>query len=134
MTEAEIRQALVSRFLQQFEATIPTETDNLEFTRPVDGSKWARAVVQFNDEAQDSSGRVGNRKFLGMGFFTAQVFTPVNESTSENDDLCNQIKVHMSPIRINDVWTFNGRVTTVGRSDRYWQQNVIIEFNSENIR
>lgn len=134
MTEAEIRQALLSRFLVEFESTMPVETDNLEFSKPTDGSKWARATVQFNDESQDTYGRPTNRKFLGMGFFTVQIFTPINESTMENDTISNQVKNHMSPVRINDLWTFNGRVLSVGRSDRYWQQNVVIEFNSENIR
>lgn len=135
MTEQEVREAIVSRYLNQFSAQFPIAIDNVSFSPPETPSKWARINVQFNNGSQDTLGRPGNRKFLSSGVVFIQVFTPINTSTNGNDTTARESKILLDGIRIDDLWLYNGRVVTVGNSDsKYWQQNVVIEFDFEDTR
>lgn len=134
MTPTEARNALMARYLDEFTGQFPIALDNQIFERPNSPTRWVRFNVQFNDGNQDTLGRAGNRKFLKLGLVFIQIFTPVNEATNANDGLANDSLNLMDAIRIDDLWTYNGRIETVGSDGEYYQQNAVLEFEFEDIR
>lgn len=134
MTPVEVRNAITSRYLTEFDGQFPIAVDNKKFDPPNPLSKWARVNVQFNDGNQSSLGKIGNRRFTKLGLLFVQIFTPINKGTDENDSLANSSANLFDGVRIQDLWLYNGRIKTIGSADEYYQQNVIVEFEFEEIR
>lgn len=133
MTPTEARNEIMKRYLTEYTGQFPIAFDNKKFVKP-DGVKWVRLTVNFNSGLQDSLGQTGNRKFTKWGLIFVQVFTPSNKGTNENDDLCNGSLNLLDGVRIDDLWLYNGRIKTIGSDGEFYQQNVLVEFEFENIR
>ncbi len=134
MTESEVRNLLATTYLTEFSGDFPIAIDNLKFDPPNPKTKWVRFGVQFNNGYQESLGRKTNRRFTGSGFVVMQVFTPINKATNENDILAYNSKVLFDGEHIEQVRLFNGRTSTIGSDGEWYQQNVVIEFEYEDIR
>lgn len=135
MTPSEARNAIVSRYLVQYNGQFPIATDNLKFTSPNPPEKWVRVNVKFTEGNQSTLGGIDNRKFLRTGMVFIQVFTPINTSTDENDTLANNSLDLFDGVRLGQLWLYNGRIQTIGSgSGEFYQQNVIVEFTFEDIR
>ncbi len=133
MTPSEARNEIMKRYLTEFSGQFPIALDNKKFVKP-DGTKWVRLSIQFNSGAQDSLGKVTNRKFVKWGLVFVQVFTPSNKGTNDNDDLCHAALNLLDGVRINNLWMYNGKIDTIGSDGEYYQQNVVVDFEFENIR
>lgn len=133
MTPTEARNEIMKRYLDNFTGQFPIAVDNKKFDKP-DGVKWVRLTIKFNSGNQDSLGRENNRKFTKQGLIFVQVFTPSNKGTDDNDDLCNSSLNLLDGVRINDLWLYRGRIKTIGSDGEFYQQNVVVEFEFENIR
>ncbi len=133
MTPTEARKEIMKRYLSEFSGQFPVAIDNKKLEKP-DGVKWVRLTILFNDGNQDSLGKVGNRKYVKRGLIFVQVFTPINKGTNTNDDLCNSSLNLFDGVRISDLWMYNGKINTIGPDGEFYQQNVVVEFEFENIR
>lgn len=133
MTPSEARNEIMKRYLNEFTGQFPIALDNKKLEKP-DGVKWVRLNIQFNDGNQDSLGQPTNRKFVKQGLIFVQVFTPANKGTNENDDLCKDSLELLDGVRLNNLWMYNGRISTIGSDGEFYQQNVVVEFEFENIR
>lgn len=133
MTPTEVRNEIMKKYLDEFTGQFPIALDNKKFEKP-DGVKWVRLTILFNSGNQDSLGNEGNRKFVKRGLIFIQVFTPINKGTNANDDLCNSSLNLLDGVKINDLWMYNGRIKTVGSDGEFYHQNVVVEFEFQNIR
>lgn len=131
MTPTQVRNAIMARFIAEFTGRFPIAIDNQEENK---ADTWVRLTVKFNDGNQSSLGRVSNRKFARKGLIAAQVFTKKNTGTDENDNLSQECLELFDGVRLTDLHMFNGKIDTVGGGDKYYQQNVVIEFEFYNIR
>lgn len=134
MTESEVRNLIVSTFMNEFDGDFPIAVDNKKFTQPNPPVNWQRIAVQFNTGFQESLGIKTNRKFSGLGLVTMQVFTPINKGTDENDSLARASKILFDGEHIQQLRFFNGRIETIGPDKEWYQQNAVVEFEFEDIR
>jgi len=134
-TYSEVRNEIMKRFITNFSA-IPTAFDNQDIDPP-DPSvtvKWVRLNVKFSNGTQDSFGASGNRKFLKSGLLIMQVFTAINAATNVSDTLCQQVQDAFEGVRIDDIWFFNGGIRFSGSDGEWYQQNVVFDFNFEDVK
>jgi len=134
MTPSEARNAITSRYLTEYSEQFPIALDNLKFERPNPNVKWVRLNIQFNSGNQSSLGTIGNRKFIKYGLVFIQVFTPINKATEDNDLLAASSLELLDGVRLEGLWLYNGRIDTIGSDGEFYQQNVVVEFEFEDIR
>lgn len=135
MTPREVRNEIVSRFLTQFTGQFAISVPGHPFKPPALPNPYVSINVIFNTGSQTSLGLVGNRKFQHSGFIAVQVFTPSNKGTDTNDDMCHSVLSFFDGVDMGyGLWSYDGSIKTVGDKDGYYQQNVVIEFNFEDIR
>lgn len=135
MTPKEARNQIIKRFLTQFTGQFPIAVTGHRFTPPSIPASWIRITVIFNEGSQTTLGEKGNRKFQKSGFVNVQVFTPVNKGTDLNDEMANNILVFLDGVSMDyGLWLYNGTIKTIGDRDDYYQQQVVVEFNFEDIR
>lgn len=129
MTPKEARNAILARYLNQFDGQFPIALDNQPFTPPEtgEGVKWVRVSVQFTDGTQGSLGVENNRRFEKYGLLFVQVFTPTGHATNDNDELAESSLDLFEGERLGDLWFNNGRIVTIGSDDEWYQQNVVLE-------
>lgn len=131
MTSTEVRNAIMSRYLNEFSGQFVIALDN-QISETAD--KFVRLTINFSNGFQDSLGSTGNRKYIRTGLIYVQVFTPINKGTDDNDNLAGSSVNLFDGVRIEDLWMFNGRVNTIGSDGEHYQQNAVIEFQYQNIR
>jgi len=135
MTPKEVRNEIAKRFLSQFQGQFSIAITGHRFTPPAIPAPWVRLSVIFNHGAQTSLGVSGNRRFQKSGFVNVQVFTPVNKGTDKNDEMAHDISSFLDGVNLgHGLWLYNGSIKTIGDRDDYYQQNVVVEFNFEDIR
>lgn len=135
MTPKEVRNKLVSKYLVEFNGQFPIAIVGQPFTKPSTPEPWVRIAIIMNDSNQTSLGEIGNRRYQKTGFTVIQIFTPINTGTDRNDEIAEDSLVLMDGIKIDPaLWTYNGRIDTIGDNDDYYQQNVVVEFKFEDIR
>jgi hypothetical protein len=134
MTQTEAFNAIVSRYLNEYNGQFPIAIDNKKFSIPNPPVKWVRLHVKFNDGKQSSLGKAGNRKYVKYGLIFMQVFTPINTGTDENNTLVDASVNVFDGVRLDDLWMYNGRSVTVGSDGEFFQQNGVVEFEYELIR
>jgi hypothetical protein len=133
MTVSEVRNAIMSRYLNQYTGQFTIALDNQIADAP-DDEEWVRLTVNFTDGFQDSLGKEGNRRYLKRGMIFIQVFFPMNKGTNNSDTLAEDSANLFDGVRINDLWMYNGRVRTIGSDGEFYQQNAVVDFEYENVR
>lgn len=134
MTIKEVRNIILKKYLAEFNGQFPILVSGTRNNKPATPTEWVRISVIFNDGRQSTMGLTGNRKFLKMGFVVIQVFTPANKGTDLNDEMANNSLNLLDGITIERLWLSNGKINTVGDDGEYFQQNVSIELEFEDIR
>jgi hypothetical protein len=136
MTPTQARNAIMTRYLDEFSGLFDIALDNQPFTPPEtgEGVKWARVNVQFNTGRQETLGSQGNRKFNRRGLLFVQVFTPAGHATNGNDDLALNSLDLFDGVRLGDLWFTDGRIVTIGSDGEWYQQNVVLDFTFEAIK
>jgi len=134
-TFSEVRNEIYKRYLGTYSST-PYALDNQNFIPPAPSTtvKWVRINVQFTSGAQDSLGAAGNRKFLKSGLLTFQVFTAVDAATNVNDAFCQSLQDLFEGVRIDDIWFLNGGIRYSGIDGEWFQQNVVFDFQFEDVK
>jgi hypothetical protein len=137
MTHEEARNAIMQRFLDEFEGEFPIALPNQPFTQPepAAGVKWVRLDMRFASGGQETLGAAGGRKFLHGGTAVVQVYTPNGDATNDNDELAKRALNLLDSVRVSaSLWTDGGRVVTVGTDGEWYQQNMIVNTHFEETR
>lgn len=122
-TLVEAKKAINDRFIAAWEGKTEYTIDNEDFTEPESGA-WVRLTVRNTDGGQTSMGRVGNRRFDRKGVIVVNVFTPIEQGTSEGDVLAEFAKDLFEATRFNGVTVNNGLVREKG-SDKTWFHHIM---------
>lgn len=136
MKQTEAKNILKRRYLAEFNGQFPIAIDDVKFTRPTPPALWHHVTVDLSpDNSQDTSGRPGNRKFLRRGILTVSVYTPINTGTDANDDSANAVIELFEAVRLDaELWTQTAQLNTIGSDGIYYQQDVVVVFEFEDIR
>jgi hypothetical protein len=137
MNPKEARNAVLQRYLDTFGGLFPIALQNQPFSppEPAAGVKWVRIDVRLGYGEQDTLGRTGGRRFVQGGAVTVQVFTPNGGATDGNDELVKQSLDLLDGVRIGDsLWTYGGRIVTVGTDGEWFQQSAILNLRFEETR
>ena len=135
MTKSEARNAMQKAFIAAWASATPIALDNQNLKLSSSVTKWVRLSIQFNDGEQAAiGGETGNKLFRYYGFVFVQVFTRLGTATDDNDELAEDALKVFEGKEIESIWFRNGRVNTIGESEEKWyQQNVVIEFTFDDI-
>lgn len=99
--------------------------DNEKFDPPVD-DEWARLTVRHTGGGQETLGKVGNRKFARLGSVFVQVFTPIDQGTSEADVLVTTARNAFEGITLaGTTLRFLDVVAREAGPDGKWYQTVV---------
>lgn len=134
MTINDIRAAIMRRLIA-LNLTENLELDG-ELFDPKSTDTWLRLNVRFNTAAVTTLGGSGvatRRNRIGTAY--VNVFTPLNVSVANNDDLCNTIQLEFEN-QYSDPCIRYGqptgvRVDTEGRDGTWYLQTVVIPFTAE---
>lgn len=135
MNIQEARELIQVRFLASsiFSASA-IALDNQKFTPPDARTAWARLTIQANDGNQETLGRATNRRFVKRGVLFVQVFTITDGATNENDGLVQECLDLFEGVGLSGLYFNNGRIRTIGPTDKYYQQNVVFDFTYYEIK
>ena len=104
---------------------------------PPDGEiPWARVTLRHATSAQASlAGEVGTRRFRRTGVLTVQVFEPIGSGLSGTTDLPKIVQEsYEGVVSTGGVWFRNVRINEVGPDGDFFQTNVVIDFEYDEIR
>lgn len=85
------KEAIYQRFLDNYTGVTADRItfDNEEFDTPTTGN-WVRLAVRGTSRAQDTLGKITNRKFRSTAILFIQVFTRTNTGTKDADVLAKE--------------------------------------------
>lgn len=95
---------------------------------PTPEQTWLRAQFAPNDGFQASMGGGPNR-YRRFGLLTVQVFTPGGQGKRANGAICQTLMRGFEGQAAGAVSFENVRTVEVGRSDAWFQQNVVMEWD-----
>lgn len=104
---------------------------------PKNGTAWARIQVRHNSFFKATvGGEVGNRRFRRVGLVTIQIFTPVGEGLSQADSLA---KIALDAFEgkstgADSIEFRNARINEIGRDGSWFQTNVLVDFEYDEVK
>lgn len=139
MTINDIRAAITRRVLNlNLINQNKVESDGLQFD-PKTTDTWIRISVRFNAGAITTLGGedvLRRRDRIGIAY--VNVFTPMQDGVSPNDELCEQIvqafEGQWADPCINYGQPTGVRIETEGRDDEWYLQTVVVPFTAEVVR
>lgn len=110
--------------------------DDVAGEPPAGATSWARSTIRHNEGRQTTlADAEGKKRFERTGLLIVQIFTPSGEGLSSADDLAKVIsdafEGQTSP---RGVWFKNVRVNEVGPSGNWYQVNVVVEFQYDEVK
>lgn len=139
MTINDIRAAITRRVLNlNLINQDKVESDGLQFD-PKTTDTWIRISVRFNTGAITTLGGeevLRRRDRIGIAY--VNVFTPMQDGVSPNDELCEQLvqafEGQWADPCINYGQPTGVRIETEGRDDEWYLQTVVVPFTAEVVR
>ena len=103
---------------------------------PTGTDPWARATLQHVGGGQASlTGGLGTTRWNRTGFLTVQVFVPIGEGLSGAHNLAKIIADAFEGASTpNGVWFRNVRVNEVGPDGDWYQVNVVVDFEYDEVK
>lgn len=106
-------------------AAIPLKYDDVSSDPPADPS-WARVTVRHNTGGNDA---IGNRLRLRTGVVTVQIFTTFGEGLASADVLGKvAVDAFHGKATSGGAWFRNVRLNEVGQDGKWFQTNVLADF------
>lgn len=128
-TLAQAKEVVYQRFVDNFTGvTLARITfDNEEFEEPATGD-WVRLTVRSRGRAQDTLGKVGNRKFRSAASVFVQVYTAVNTGVKQSDTLAKEAADVFEGVSFSGLDFQSAEVRETGPDGRWYQSVVEAEF------
>ncbi|HET6416470.1 MAG TPA: phage tail terminator-like protein [Polyangiales bacterium] len=133
MSYAAIHDAIRTRFknLVADAESVPVAYPNAPFETPDDQSMWVRLSILDGQSSQIELEANDGSTYRRVGNLIAQIFAPAQQSTGDAMDLADVIaaafrRVYAIPVRYRVP-----SVQTIGRSNGWWQVNVVCPWESE---
>ena len=142
-TLAQARDQMLARFkavvdASSFANTLTPVYDDAE--RPVPRSDpakpWCRVVVRHTTSRQSSvSGADGRKRWTRGGFLIFQLFTPKADGQRDADSLVELIRGAYEDFSTpGGVWFRNARHTEVGGDGPWFQTNIFVDFEYDEVK
>lgn len=131
----EATEAVYQRFVTNFTGTSNVVFRNEEPTfDPETVSTWVRLSVGTLARAQETLGRVGNRKYRPSASVVVQVYTRANTGVKQGETLAEEAKDVFEGTSFSGL-DFNNGIVRNGPIEGKWQQHVAeVEFDYEEIK
>ncbi len=129
----EARKSIQDAFTASWAGETLHDFDNGDFKIP-ERVDWVRVVVRVRTRTQKTLGRVGNRKFDTKAAVSAQVFVPVETGTFDADRLSLKLANIFDATRFDGLSFEAAVVRESGVSGEFFQYNVEIPFDFEEIK
>jgi len=109
---------------------------NVKGEVPSGEDPWARVNLQHTGGNQASlTGGLGTTRWARMGFLAVQIFVPIGEGLSEAHALAKIISdAFEGASTANGVWFRNVRVNEVGPDGDWYQVNVVVDFEYDEVK
>lgn len=108
--------------------------DNVKGAKPGEGTNgnalpWIRLALRHNLGEQDTMGRLGARRYLAGGTFTAQIFTPFGDGHTQGYAIAEVVKAALRAASPHStVWFFDIVVSEIGEDGPWFNINVDATF------
>ena len=118
-------------------ATVPVQYPDVAWPGPPKEGAWARiAIAHEAGFPATLGGETGNRRFRKLGTVTVQIFTEFGKGEQEADELAIIAEKAFegevtSPGR---VIFRNARTIEIGRDGQWFQTNVLVDFEYDEVR
>jgi hypothetical protein len=134
MSIATARNAIHSKFNTEWAGQTPIAWDGVEFTKPA--TAWVRIHVDGNTSAQAGFGDGVLHRQSGLIF--VQVFIPANTGTADADSYAQDAADALQYKRLTrsgerPVRTWGATIRTIGHRDGWFQVNVEIPFDYDEV-
>lgn len=141
MTYEQARDEMLSVFRTAWQAAqpiAPVQYPNVgqALAPPKTQGPWARVVVAHATGGQRTlAGEAGTRRFGRVGILTAQIFAPVGGGTDLAYNLAQLVvDAYEGQSTPGGAWFRNTRVNEVGVSDGWFQLNVLVDFDYDQVK
>lgn len=137
MSFATVTNALNATFNTAWASATPIAWPNVEFTKPNPQSAWVRVVVDGNVAGQAAFGDGVLHRTSGLVFI--QVFVPDNDGPNEANTLSQSAADALQYKRIEyvsggrPIRTWGAVIRSIGNSDGWYQVNVTIPFDYDEV-
>ncbi len=131
----EAKEAAYQRFVDNFTgvALARIAFDNEEFEEPATGD-WVRLTIRSRGRAQDTLGKVGNRRFRSAASVLVQVYTLVNTGVKQSDALVKEAADIFEGVSFSGLDFQSAEVRETGPDGRWYQSVVEAEFEYDEIK
>ncbi|MEE9140767.1 MAG: phage tail terminator-like protein [Alphaproteobacteria bacterium] len=122
-----------SRFATEFATarpTVPIHYDNVAGDPPA-ASSWVRLTVVEGDSFQVAMG--STRRFRDTGVAIVQVFTPLGSGDGEAREIADDVQGIFKGLTVSGVVFRKPRAARIGPDGRFYQVNVTIPFQADEI-
>jgi hypothetical protein len=133
MSFASTANTIRNRFATEFAAvrpTVPIHYDNVPATPPA-ASPWARLTIVEGASFQVSLG--ASRRFRDTGTAIVQVFTALGSGDGEAREIADDVQAIFKAITVAGVIFRKPSAARIGPDGRYYQVNVTIPFQADEI-
>lgn len=125
-TQVNARRDIYNYFLNQWGATTPVDLENEPFEVPDVNTTdaWVRMVVRHTSSAQESLGRIGNRRYRRLGNVITQVFTRSGGGLLLADTRAQQVRDVFEGVRTGEISFFDVQISE-GPTDGVWLMMIV---------
>lgn len=134
-TSNEAKEAIYLRFVDNFTGVILSriDFDNEDFDEPATGA-WVRLVVRNIGRAQDTLGKVNNRRFRSKAVVFVQVYTEANTGVQQSDTLAKEAADIFEGVSFSGLDFQSVFVRETGPDGKWYQSVVEAEFSYDEIK
>ncbi len=135
-TLAEAEQAIYARFLANFVGTANIVFTNEEPSFDLETvTEWVRLSVQGQPRAQDTLGKVGNRRFREPGLVFVQVYTEIDTGVKQSTVLAQEARNIFEGVSFSGL-DFQGGVDirATGVEGKWYRRLVEASFDFDEIK
>lgn len=128
---------MLSMFKTAWDTTgFPAHYEEIRSDRSDTSLPWATTRIRHVTSHQSSlNGNIGQRRFTHLGYFTVQIFVPSGKGLQEAYRLAKVVSDAFEGVSSpSGIWFRNVTPREVDRDGAFFQQNVIIEFNYDEVR
>ena len=128
-SQVEAVNAITKRFIVEWDNTTPIAYDNVSYDSEGSDASWVRLSITPIKNSQHTIGTKRTRKFERTGIVNIQVFILEGTNTLEAITLADKALNIYEGEQFEGVVCEVGDVVVIGRSGKWYQTNVAIDYN-----